>query len=281
VYLNSEGFAINNVEASIQYPRDLIDVMSISKSGSVFSLWVEEPSFSNASGLINLNGGSPSPGFTGSQGLVVTFLVKAKKAGTANITFSSAAARADDGLGTDVLNTQIVKTLTIGAATPTPVPTPKPTTETPAPAPTKAPNTLQITSSSHPNQDSWFKDNTMIFKWNVPAGVTSVQTTVDTTNSNTPHVTYTPPISTKTVENAKDGVWYFKVRARAGGVWGPISSYIARIDSVDPELKNVSFNYDNTSKILTINAAANDATSGLDHYDVIINDILVKNIPAN
>ncbi|MFO0743524.1 MAG: cohesin domain-containing protein [Candidatus Paceibacterota bacterium] len=276
VFLNSEGFAVNNVEAVLQYPTDMLDVLSVSKSSSIFSLWVEDPAFSNNSGTITFNGGLPTPGYSGSQGLVVTFVVKAKKAGSANISFSSAAARANDGLGTDVLNSKTGKTLTINESLKPVVEETKPTT----PTTTQTSTSIQITSTSHPDQDSWYKDNTPTFKWNIPSGANAVQTTIDNNTSGVPHVTYSPAIDSKTVDKVKDGVWYFKVRARKDGVWGSTSKYIVRVDTVAPQLKSTSFDYDDKSKILSINVDAQDSTSGIDHYDVIINNVLIKSISA-
>ena len=40
-YVNTEGISINNAEAVIQFPNDLLEVISITKSSSIFSLWVE------------------------------------------------------------------------------------------------------------------------------------------------------------------------------------------------------------------------------------------------
>lgn len=113
VVLNSEGMAINNAEAKIIFPADLLEVVSISKGGSIFSLWVEEPAYSNVTGIITFNGGIPAPGFTGSYGTAISVVVKAKKTGQADLIFSDAAVRANDGLGTNVLNTKTGKTISI------------------------------------------------------------------------------------------------------------------------------------------------------------------------
>jgi hypothetical protein len=113
VLVNSAGVAINNAEATIAFPSDLLEVLSVSKAGSVFNLWVEEPSFSNTTGRISFSGGIPTPGFSGASGKVISFVVRGKKAGNASFDFSSAAVRADDGLGTDVLSSNLASTATI------------------------------------------------------------------------------------------------------------------------------------------------------------------------
>jgi hypothetical protein len=63
VNVDTENKAINNAESVINYPTDLLEVVSVSKSPSIFSIWITEPSYS--SGQIKFNGGIASPGFTG------------------------------------------------------------------------------------------------------------------------------------------------------------------------------------------------------------------------
>ncbi|MDP2638623.1 MAG: cohesin domain-containing protein, partial [Candidatus Azambacteria bacterium] len=102
VLVNTEGVAINNAEATINFPSSLLEIVSISKSGSIFSLWVEEPTFSNSAGTLSFNGGLPTPGFNGAAGKVLGAVFRVKKEGSASLVFSSAAVRANDGYGTNV-----------------------------------------------------------------------------------------------------------------------------------------------------------------------------------
>lgn len=103
VVVNTQGKAINNADAVINFPASLLEVVAISKSGSIFTLWVEEPAFSNSSGRITFNGGVPTPGFNGSAGRLVTIAFRVKAQGTASVFFSAGSVRANDGLGTDIL----------------------------------------------------------------------------------------------------------------------------------------------------------------------------------
>lgn len=271
VVLNSEGVAVNNAEATITFPTELIEVISISKNGSIFSLWVEEPSFSNSSGIVTFNGGVPTPGFNGVQGSIVSFVVRAKKIGQADLVFSNAAVRANDGLGTDVLKNKRGNVITIVTRKEEPADDIVPALPSPA---------LQISSLTHPNQDQWYKDVNPTFQWVVPSGSDAVRTSIGNNESSIPHVTYSPAISEKTVKDLDDGVWYFKARNRMNGVWGPISTYIVRIDATAPQKKDVVFAYDDNSKILNITASIQDIASGIDHYEIFINDALVKTVSA-
>jgi len=149
VSVNTEGQSINTANASIQFPTDMVEVVSITKSSSVFTLWVEEPSFSNNTGQITFDGGVPNPGFNGQSGNLVTITFRAKKQGTASIIFTDGAVRANDGMGTDILNGKFGSTILIGVPKEIEVPsvteTPKVTkTETVAPVESFNPNVVVV-----------------------------------------------------------------------------------------------------------------------------------------
>ncbi len=131
VFVNTQGVAINTSDAIIQFPPDLLSVVSVSKSSSIFSIWVEDPNFSNNTGQVSFNGGVPNPGYTGTAGQLISITFQAKKAGTASVLFSDSSVRANDGLGTDVLSGKAGASFTISSA---PVVQPLPP---PAPAPVK------------------------------------------------------------------------------------------------------------------------------------------------
>src|SRR3989338_11572558 len=42
VLVNTENEDINNAETTVNFPSGLLEIISISKSGSIFSLWVDE-----------------------------------------------------------------------------------------------------------------------------------------------------------------------------------------------------------------------------------------------
>ena len=276
VNVNSEGIAINNADATIEFPTDLFDIVSVSKSGSIFSLWVEEPTFSNTSGEITFNGGIPTPGFNGSSGSVISISARAKKSGQGEFTFSGAAVRANDGLGTDVLNSQQGKIISIIKKDETPAPVPAQVAEPVSQIPG-----LQIISESHPNQDVWYNNSNPVFSWNLPSGVDAVRTGISDVSTDVPTVSYSPAINKKSVNDLGEGVWYFKVRPRKNGSWGPVSVFAVRVDTVAPVNNKTDFYYDVSSKTININADVSDVTSGVDHYDIYINNDIVKTIPTS
>jgi hypothetical protein len=271
IILNAQGVAVNNAEGVLTYPKDLLSVVSVGKNSSVFTLWVEEPTFSNATGAVTFNGGLPTPGFSGSSGTVLTITMKALQAGQAAVAFQGAAVRANDGLGTDVLAGTSGKTITIGAREPVPT--------TPAPS-AAAISSLRIESPTHPNQDQWYKSRNATLRWSVPMGADAIQVSMSGNASDTVYSAQNIATAEKLFADLNDGVWYFKVRARTVGSWGAPSTYVLRIDGTAPEKRGVQFAYDETARALGITTDIIDITSGIDRYEMYINSRLVQTSPA-
>lgn len=61
-FVDTQQKYINNAEATISFSPDLVEVVSVSGKDSIFSLWVEQPTFSNINGQITFNGGVVNPG---------------------------------------------------------------------------------------------------------------------------------------------------------------------------------------------------------------------------
>jgi len=104
VQLSSVAQAANAVYGAISFPTNRLQVTSVSKTGSIVNLWVQEPNYSNISGQVIFEGAILNPGFTGSAGRLVTINFKAKTAGTATVSFSDGSILANDGLGTSIIN---------------------------------------------------------------------------------------------------------------------------------------------------------------------------------
>lgn len=134
VLVNAGGQAINTAEGTLQFPIDVLEALSLNKTSSIFSIWVEEPSFSNQTGEVSFSGGLPSPGYQGSSGTVFSVSFRAKRAGVATLSLADATVRANDGLGTNVLQstgTLQLKIVQAPAVTPVPAQTTNPAQSTP------------------------------------------------------------------------------------------------------------------------------------------------------
>lgn len=268
IFVSSADQAMNAIAGTISFPADLLQVVSISKSGSVLSLWVQDPTFSNVDGTISFSGVVPNPGYTGARGRAISIQFRGKKVGTGSITFSSASqVLANDGNGTDILTATVPATVTVTSSTPAPTPS-QPATSSSASSDLLA----RITSSTHPDQTQWYKLSHAVFDWTNAQGVSALRLGYDKNADGKPGVVYTEPISHKELDLA-DGIWYFHVQEKGSGGWGPVSSYRVQIDTVPPLPFTVTFPNGTTTQsggTVTAQFTAVDELSGIDHYQVAV-----------
>ncbi len=263
VLVNTQSKSINNADAVINFPSALLEVVSVTKSGSVFSLWVEEPAFSNGAGTISFNGGLPTPGFNGTAGKIINVVFRVKNAGSASLIFSSAAVRANDGYGTDILQTKSQAQFNLVSEE---RPIVKPAAGTP-----QAPS---VSSPTHPDSNKWYAKSNARFVWNLPSGITADRLLVGRIPTSDPIVLYDPPIDERTVEDVSDGVWYFHVQLRNDSGWGETTHFRFQVDTQKPERFDIRLNSeDPTDPKAKFIFDALDRTSGVDYYEIKIDDL--------
>lgn len=154
VYVASPGEAMNAVSATIGVDSSKFSVVSASSVGSVVNFWVQQPAVSGST--ISFEGVVLNPGYQGSGAKVASFVLMPKGTGSGSVSFSSASVLANDGQGTNILDSTTGGTYSVQEAvveTPraAPVVTPKPKEdeeeeETPAPSPSVAIEIPQVTN---------------------------------------------------------------------------------------------------------------------------------------
>ncbi len=269
VYVSSAEQAMNAASGVISFPRDKLEVTSLSKNGSIFALWVQEPSFSNTAGTANFEGIVLNPGFTGATGKVISINFRAKAAGVATLNFSSGSVLANDGKGTNILASLGNAQFNLGYAGPS-VPeatTPSIALDTPA-----AP---QISSPTHPDPNKWYSQNTAKFIWSVPSDAVASRLLYDKYPNTQPKVVYEPAISEKEIiDSIKDGVYYFHVQFKNNKGWGAISHFRFQIDTQPPEPFSIEFvdgkETDNPQPTVIFDTT--DTLSGINYYKIKIGE---------
>lgn len=278
VNVESSAEAMNAASGVVSFPWDKLEVVSISKQGSIFSLWPAEPSFSNSQGTVSFEGIVLNPGYIGANGKILTITFKARSVGVANVSFSSASVLANDGTGANILDG-----LRIAAYTLTSVGETSPALQTETLSITTR-NTLGITSSTHPDQTKWYENNTPEFAWELPAGALEVRTLIGKSSVGNPSVSYLPPISKKKVNELPDGTYYFTLQVRTASGWSPASRFRVNIDTTPPKLFSITFPHGNRGwdpqPIVFFNTT--DSESGISHYDIKVgNDVKpIKSAPV-
>ncbi|MBI4158060.1 MAG: hypothetical protein HY505_00330 [Candidatus Yanofskybacteria bacterium] len=94
---------INAINGRLTFNPDKLEIINVSKVGSIFNIWLEEPNFTNLEGKLSFQGGVPRPGFIGNGGTVLHIIFRAKAPGIASIVWEKAEVLAHDGKGTNVL----------------------------------------------------------------------------------------------------------------------------------------------------------------------------------
>ncbi len=288
VRVNPGGTSVNAVEASLKFDPAVLSVVSVSKTGSVFSLWTTEPTFSNSAGTITFGGGSPSP-FTAQSNLVsVTFRTVA--AGTGAVSVANASVLAADGRGTDVYQKSTNGSFTVAAATtPTPTSTPQPETPTPTESePTDdreaiifgdPPRAPEVGSQAFLDAELWYNITDGLFTWELPFDVNVVAVMIATSSDNQPEKTedavYDPPIEEFAInkDTVVDGVQYLSIKFKNQVGWGTVLNRKIMIDTTPPEEFAIDVRVSNSpTGFPQLNFEAVDVTSGIDYYEMTIAD---------
>ena len=284
VQADPKGDSVNAVEAELSFDTSTLSVVSVSKTGSVFSLWTTEPTYSNSAGTISFGGGSPTP-FT-SRSTLVTVTFRAVAEGEGTVSFTSASALAADGLGTDVLEASPGGTYTIGAATEPVTPTP---TETPTEAPTPVatednnaaiafgdpPRSPEVGSQAFLDPEQWYNSVNGFFTWELPFDVSAVAVEVATSSEHDPQEIYDPPTDEFEVSrrNLTDGIQYLSIKFQNQVGWGAITNRVIKIDTIAPEKFDIDIQASNSQNGFPLVVfAADDATSGIDRYELFVAD---------
>ncbi|MBU2539958.1 hypothetical protein KJ786_02255 [Patescibacteria group bacterium] len=256
VYVSSSNQAMNATSGVISFPKDKIGITSLSKTGSIINLWVQDPSFSNSAATINFEGIVLNPGFTGSSGKIISINFKAKAAGNASLNFSSGSVLANDGSGTNILKNLSSAKFAIGIQGLEELKAPK------------------IYSPTHPDQGKWYSNANPKFTWSLSADITAIRTLYNKDPDSQPTIFLSPAVSEQELKNIKDGIWYFHLRLRDASGWSAASRFRFQIDTGKPnyfDIKEIK-REDLTEPKVKFTFDSSDAVSGIDHYEIQIDN---------
>jgi len=282
--IDSEGISLNAAQAVLRFPKDTLEVVSLDKTESAFSFWLEEPNFSNTDGVMSFIGGTPY-GVSGGSIQVLKIVFNAKGSGSDVIALSDAAITASDGSGTNILSKTVDAAFAILAEKETPsVPVPVPTPITREPVPTgKLPIKPELKVPLYPDEAKWSNLVSQFnVGWDLPLDVTGVSTAVNKQPG------FLPQKSEGLFDNKNfaallDGAWYLHVRFQNDVGWGPTVHYRLAVDTQPPlgfEI-NVVEGEATDNPTPTLQFKTSDAISGLREYQIRIGDGDLIKIPAD
>lgn len=261
VYTGSTDQAMNAVSGTVSFPSDKLELLSLSKTGSIVSLWVQEPSFSNGAGTATFEGIVLNPGYTGSAGKIITLTFKAKQAGVAALSFTTSSVLANDGKGTNILTGVGTGSFSLGSA---------PAESTTPAVSSGAPQAPKITSPTHPDPNQWYSKPDATFAWVVPDDVTQVRVLYDKFPYSQPTVTYNASVNKKELASVADGTWYFHAQFQNDSGRSAVSHFRFQIDTEKPDSLNIEqvLSDDSTDPVGQFTVTATDKLSGIGHFEI-------------
>jgi hypothetical protein len=263
VRLSAGGKAINAADGTLIFPSSTLTLQSISRSGSIFTFWAEDPHGSNASSQISFSGGLPSPGYSGSGGKIFQATFKAKAVGSAQLTLSGVHILANDGYGTNVFSGAGSATISIAESGTTPTPPSAP--GEPAPV---------LTLNPFASGNTWYPNNKFSVSWLKPKNYLGSSVVLDQNKGTIPPTTISTTSGTASYTIATDGIWYLHVRHSYSTGWGTTTTATLRHDATAPEsfAINVERDRGESDPTPTLSFSAKDATSGIAKYTIVVDD---------
>jgi len=257
--INTTGVSVNSAQAVIHFPTDMLEVLSLSKDDSIFSLWPEEPVFSNSDGKISFAGGLPHPGFQ-EIGNIITINFKGKEQGLVHITFGPSKILANDGKGTNILvflkeAKYFIQEREISFET-------------------GKDSILSIFSSTHPEHEEWYNNNNPSFQWSLTSDVTGVSLLLDQSPDTLPDEKSEGLIQSKNYEGISDGLWYFHLRLENETAWTQPVHYKIQIDNLSPHPFEVIIDNtgDTTNPKPDLYFETDDDVSGISRYELKVGE---------
>ncbi len=257
IKIDSGATEINAAEAVLSYSSDRLSIKRISKSGSLFTLWVQEPFFSSRS--ITFGGGAPN-GFSG-VGKIITVVFQAKAEGTATVDFlNKTRILANDGSGTDVFagssgGIYIIKK-----------------DERPLPAEGEVPFSPEVYSLTHSDSEKWYSNDSPRLNWFLPSDIIEMAFTLDKNPSVVVSDITGDLFDSKLYQDIKDGIWYFHIKFKNKYGWSDSTHYKVQTDVTPPLPFDVTVieGEETTNLRPTLLFKAEDEDSGIDYYKIKI-----------
>jgi len=262
LFINTQGVSINASQAKIIFPPEKLKVINISKSGSIFTLWVQEPIFSNEKGEISFGGGLPSPGYIGEAGKVITIFFQGKSEGEAKIDFKNEIITANDPRGTNVFSFSQGGAYSIF-----------PSEEVlPPQVSEKVPAAPGVTSPTHPDETKWYNNNSPKLQWGLTPDIIGVSTALNQQPIFNPASLPQGLFDSISFEGIEDGIWYFHIKLQNEAGWGRITHFKVQIDTKPPHPFEITVDNEgdpvNPQPLLYFETK--DDTSGISHYEIKI-----------
>lgn len=266
VYIDSDK-EINAVGARVKFDSKYLKVINISESGSIINFWALKPNFDNNKGEINFEGVILNKPFKGEKGKIIEINFRAnKEINSTELNFENVQILASDGEGTNIFeksfggNYKIYRKIEVKELE-TEEESEKVLGKYTLPKPI-------IISLTHPDQNKWYNNNNVEFKWQLFPEIDLVRLIFSNYIDSKPSIIYKPPIDYKKIENVSDGIYYFKLQFENREGISEIATYRVKIDTLPPELKLEEIPRKYIYELPKFQIIAKDNLSGINYFEI-------------
>lgn len=170
VYVDTGGVGVSAAEARLSFDPTALSVTRLSTEGSVLGSWPTQPSFSNASGIIQFSGWASSNYYTGSKGLLLTITFTALRNTTTTIRFDSGTILSAGNASSNIISSMRAAAVAVQPQEVIPVPPPAPApVKVVIPSPPPPPPTLAVQGTVSIGSDIVAKGaaapNAIVYVW--------------------------------------------------------------------------------------------------------------------
>lgn len=258
VNINVSGSeAYNAVTANVNFTN--LTYVSVSAN----SEWTGVSGPTRSGNSISFSGAKLGGSFSGSKRVLTVTFKAPNTAGTSSISASGTIALAD-GAGTKVNGSSGSTSVTIQT---TPPPTP-----TVVSAPT-------VTSSTHPDSNTWYALNTSTLSWNKDEGVTGFSYILDQSATTIPDDTSEGTDTTKTYSSLLEGKSYFHIKALNSVGWSGVTHFLIQTDLSKPYPFSITKIKGDDGKYV-IYFSTDDEYSGIAKYTLKLNGIEIGEVKS-
>jgi len=135
------------------------------------------------------------------------------------------------------------------------------------------PGLVFVSSSTHPDENSWYSSSLLKLSWSKSVGVTGFSYLLDQNIATIPPLASLGSGTIKEYSDLKEGIYYFHIKAKNAQGWGGVRRFRINIDKTKPYDLNLSFEVGGSSIEPKTFAKfeAKDDLSGIEKFMISIN----------
>lgn len=280
ILIDTEGGSINASDVQLNFPSNIIEVVEIDRTGSVFAFWVSDPIFSNSEGTIEFIGGS-AKGLSGDSLHILSILFKTKGSGVGPIDPVEVIITASDGKGTNVFSISFDSLVSSESNVFVPEPLFNPeeiTVEIPQEVVREAVKSVNLPEAPnvriplYPDEDKWYSHRSEVTAlWDIPEDVTKIAIEVDKKLNTEPAKAESTLVNGKQFGVFDEGVSFIHIQFKNNIGWGDVKHYKVSIDVEPPlpfKITTLAYVSDDPSPVIEFDTQ--DSLSGISHSLVSI-----------